>query len=521
MAEKIVQKNEVAWQPSISPWLMIVPVIMAVFMFALDETVSNVALMYIAGSFSVSQNESIWIVTSYLIASGIIIPSVDFFCRLCGRKTFFMICILVFTISSFMCGISQSMGMIVISRFIQGLGGGAILPLSQAIIMESFPPEKRSQSMALFGLTIILAPTIGPLVGGWITENWSWPWIYMINVPIGGFAILMTHKLLEDPPYARKQKNVTCDYLGFAFLCLWLILLQIVLDKGNDADWFNAEWICWMTGFSCLFGLLFFIRQIRGKNPLVDLKVLRDKNFLFGTMGQVVMMAVFLASAALLPSMLQALIGYTPFLSGLSMGSRGLGSITAIVLYGATAKILGDKFFAAVGVGLIAVGGLFFGMINLQINLQAIAFPNALFGAGMFLGMTTLMTLSFSSLRNEQMTNASGLQNLLKNIGGAIGTSLSTTLIARSAQKHQMMMVGNLNDLNLPYIERLEALAQNFMQVTSGIPESFMMAKATLYNQLLQQSHLWAYIDTFRMFALACLTVIPFIILIKAPKLGK
>jgi len=248
---------------------------------------------------------------------------------------------------------------------------------------------------------------------------------------------------------------------------------------------------------------------------------LQDKNFLFGTMGQVIMMAVFLASAALLPSMLQSLLGYTPFLSGLSMGSRGLGSVLAIVLYGATAKLLGDKFYAVVGVGLIALGGLFFGTINLNINLQAIAFPNALFGAGMFLGMTTLMTLSFSSLKNEVMTNASGLQNLLKNIGGAIGTSLATTIIARSAQKHQFMMVGNLSELNQNFVERLEAMAQSFMSVTSGISEAFEMAKATLYNQLLQQSHLWGYIDTFRMFALACLIVIPFIIFIKAPKYDK
>lgn len=510
------------WQPSINPWLMIVPVIMAVFMFALDETVSNVALTYIAGSFSVSQNESIWIVTSYLIASGIIIPSVDFFCRLIGRKQFFMLCLIVFTVASFMCGISRSMGMIVISRFIQGLGGGSILPLSQAIIMESFPPEKRSQSMALFGLTIILAPTLGPIVGGWITENWAWPWIYMINVPIGILAVTMTHKLLEDPPYMQAHKNVTCDYWSLGFLVGWLVLLQIVLDKGNDLDWFGSTIICWMTFFSCIFGILFFIRQFTSKNPLVDLKVLKDKNFLFGTIAQVVMMAVFLASAALLPSMLQALLGYTSFLSGLSMGSRGIGSVTAIILYGAISKkIYADKAFAMIGIGLIAIGGLFFGMINLQINLQTIAFPNALFGAGMCLGMTTLMTLSFSSLRNEQMNNASGLQNLLKNIGGAFGTSLSATMISRSAQKHQIMMVDNLSDVKTLFTDRIQDMTGFFSQFTSDMGQTVMMAKASLYGQLITQSHLWAYIDTFRTFALACLIVIPLILFIKAPKFVK
>ena len=277
-----------------------------------------------------------------------------------------------------------------------------------------------------------------------------------------------------------------------------------------------------MTFFSCIFGILFFIRQFTSKNPLVDLKVLKDKNFLFGTIAQVVMMAVFLASAALLPSMLQALLGYTSFLSGLSMGSRGIGSVTAIILYGAISKkIYADKAFAMIGIGLIAIGGLFFGMINLQINLQTIAFPNALFGAGMCLGMTTLMTLSFSSLRNEQMNNASGLQNLLKNIGGAFGTSLSATMISRSAQKHQIMMVDNLSDIKTLFTDRIQEMSGFFSQFTADMGQTVMMSKASLYGQLITQSHLWAYIDTFRTFALACLIVIPLIIFIKAPKFTK
>lgn len=512
---------EIMWKPSINPWLMIVHVIISVFMFALDETVSNVALMYIAGSFSASQNESTWIVTSYLVASGIIIPTVDFFCKLMGRKNYFILCITVFTISSVLCACSTSMAMIVIMRFIQGLGGGSLLPLAQAITLESFPPEKRSQSMALFVLTIIFAPTIGPIVGGWITENLSWHWIYLINLPIGIFCVLATQKLLEDPPYAKKQSGITFDYIGFAFLSVWLVFLQIVLDKGNDADWFGAKWICWLTGISCFFGILFFISQFRGKNPLVDLSVLKDKNFLFGTIAQVVMMAVFLASAALLPSMLQVLLGYTSYLSGLSMGSRGLGSIFAMVTYSLLVPlgIISDKKFAIMGILCIAIGGMFFGMINLNINLETIAIPNAFFGAGMCLGMTTLTSLSFSTLHYTKITNASGLQNLVKNIGGAIGTSISTTLISRGAQKHQMMMVGNLTDLNQNFTDRINSIAHAFGQV--DINQGYIMAKSVLYGQLAQQARLWAYIDTFRIFAAACLIVIPFIMLISAPKLNK
>jgi len=519
MSEEFAGAEE-AWRPSINPWLMIIPVIISVFMFALDETVSNVALMYIAGSFSASQSESTWVVTSYLVASGIIIPTVDFFCKLVGRKKYFMLCIFVFTFSSVLCGISTSMPMIVITRFIQGLGGGSLLPLAQAICLESFPPEKRSQSMALFVLTIIFAPTIGPIIGGWITENWSWHWIYLINLPIGIACLALTHKLLEDPPYAKKQKNVQCDYWGLVFLSLWLIFLQIVLDKGNDADWFSARWICWMTGISCFFGILFFISQFKGKNPLVDLTILKDKNFLFGTVAKIVMMAVFLASAALLPSMLQSLLGYTSYLSGLSMGSRGLGSIIAMVTYSILVPlaVISDKKFAICGICLIALGGMFFGTINLNINLQNIAFPNALFGAGMCLGMTTLTTLSFTTLHYSKITNASGLQNLLQNIGGAIGTSLSATLISRAAQKHQYMMVGNLTDLNSNFSERIAAMSQAFGQV--DINQGIIMAKSLVYNQLLQQSRLWAYIDTFRIFAAACLIVIPFVLFITPPKIN-
>lgn len=514
---KNVQVGEV-WKPSINPWLMIVPVIISVFMFALDETVSNVALMYIAGSFSASQQESTWIVTSYLIASGIVIPMVDYFCKLMGRKNYFSLSIIVFTVASLLCAMSTSMPMIVLMRFIQGLGGGSLLPLAQSIIIESFPPEKRSQSMALFGLTIILAPTIGPIIGGWLTENWSWHWIYLINLPIGILCVYLIRKLLEEPPYAAKQEGVTFDKYGFIFLCIWLVFLQIVLDKGNDADWFGSTWICWFTGISCIGAILFFITQIRGKNPLVDLSTLKDKNFVFGTIAQVVMMAVFLASAALLPSMLQVLMGYTSYLSGLSMGSRGLGSILAMVLYSIIAPwgIINDKKFAIIGIFCIALGGIFFGTINLQINLQAIAFPNGFFGAGMCLGMTTLTSLSFTTLNYKKITNASGLQNLVKNIGGAIGTSLSTTMISRGAQKHQMMMVGNLNDLNENFTERVQAISQAFGQ--TDINNGIQMAKSVLYGQLNQQAHLWAYIDTFRIFAIACLLVIPFIMFITIPK---
>lgn len=521
MSEEVLKNEELInpddWRPSKNPWLISIPLMASVFMYALDETISNVALPYMAGSFSCSHNEATWVITFYLIASGIIIPAVDFLCKLFGRKNFFMLSIIIFTLASFLCGISNSLIMMVFSRFLQGLGGGAILPLTQAIMMESFPKEQRPQSMALFGIGIVFAPIIGPAVGGWITENWAWPYIYYINLPIGFLVLIAAKELLEDPPYAKKQVGVKFDSIGFAFLAVWLVFLQIVLDKGNDADWFGSTWICWMTAVSCIAGVIFLILQLTRKNTLVDLSIMKDKNFFFGTLIQIVLMAVMMASSAILPSMLQSMMGYTPFLSGLSMVPRGAGCLAATILSALFITKIGERKMVMTGILILGVGGLLFGEINLQIALGNIAFPNFLFGLGMVMAMVPLVELSCRTLRNDQLTNASGVQNLLKNVGAAIGTSLVTTCISRFGQVHQNMMVGKLTELNPAFTERLQSYIGAFISNTD-LASATYAAKGLLYNQLLQQSTLWAYIDTFRIFGLACIIAAPMVLLIKNKK---
>lgn len=371
--------------------------------------------------------------------------------------------------------------------------------------------------MAIFGIAVIFAPLIGPVLGGWITENWSWPWIYLINVPLGFLCVYLSKNLLEEPPYAKKQKNVHFDFKGMMFLSGWLIALQVVLDKGNDADWFGAAWICWLSAISLIFAILFFISQARGKEPLIDLTVLKDRTYFFGTLVQVILMGVFLSSAALLPSMLQNLLGYTAYLSGLSMGSRGVGSFIGVALYLTLSKKLGDRRIVMIGLILLGLGSVFFGMINLQINLTTIALPNILYGSGLFLALTPLIPLSFSTIKNENMTNATGLQNLVKNIGGAIGTSLGTTMVARFAQVHQNMMINHLHDTNNIFAERVNALTGTFSSLTDTFT-AHTMAQSQIYSQLIQQSHLWAYIDTFRWFAFATFLLIPMLVFIKKPK---
>lgn len=516
MSEAIEQQE---WKPSINPWLGVVPVMLAIFMFVLDETISNVALTYIAGSMSVSHNESTWVLTSYLIASGIAIPFAGMMAKVMGRKNYFIASIIVFTVSSFLCAVARSMPEIVLFRFIQGLGGGGLLPLGQSIMLESFSGEDRPKSMALFGMVIVFAPLLGPVLGGWITENWSWPWIYLINIPIGIICVVLAKKLLEDPPYARKQQGIKIDIKGLTLLSLWLISLQIVLDKGNDADWFGAAWICWLSAFSLICAVLFFVSQFKNKEyPLIDLSVLKNRTYFFGTLIQVILMAVFLASAALLPSMLQTLLGYSAYLSGLSMGSRGIGSISGVVTYLILSKHIGDRRITMIGLILLGFGSLFFGMINLQINLSIIAVPNILYGLGIFLALTPLVPLSCSTVRNEDMANASCLQNLVKNIGGAIGTSIGTTMVSRFAQAHQHMMSGHLNFSNDVYVEKLAAMSQAFMQTTADFATAQSMAMANIYQELLQQARLWGYVDTFRWFAFATFLLIPLLALVKKSK---
>ena len=508
-----IEKNE----SNINPWLACLPTMASAFMFVLDETIANVALPHMAGSFSVSREESMWILTSYLIASGIVIPMVGWFSKVLGRKTFFMFSIILFTISSAMCGMAHNIEMMIFSRILQGIGGGGLLPVSQAILLENFKPQDRGKAMAVFGLVIVIAPIIGPVLGGWITENWSWPFIYYINLPIGVLALFLSKVFIYDPPYAQKQIGVKTDFLGFFLLTIFLASLQIVLDKGNNADWFNANWICWLSLLALISGVAFFVSQFKNKEALTDLSVFKDKNYFFGTIVQVVMQGVLLASLAILPQFLQALMGYDAYQSGLSMMPRGVGALCAMVLCATISNVIDNRLLVIIGLLLMGGAGWMLGSLNLQIAPINIAIPNILYGLGLGLAMIPIITLSMATIKNEQMTNASGLQNLLKNIGGAFGTSIVATLISRGGQKHQFMLIQHLNEFAQPYIERLQAISSAFM-TSVDVDMATYMGKTVIYKQLMQQATLMAFIDAFRVFALACIIIIPLIFLIKGLK---
>ncbi len=512
MTEEVIQQEE--WKPKFNPWIVSVPIIGAAFMFVLDETIANVALLHMAGSYSASREEALWILTSYLIASGIIIPAVDWFCKLMGRKAFFTFSVILFVSSSFLCGISNSLGMMIFSRILQGIGGGALLPLAQAILLENFSINERGKAMALFGMVVVIAPIIGPVLGGWITDNFHWSWIFFINIPIGLFTVILIKYLLEDPPYAKKQKNVRIDTIGFFFLTIWLVTMQIILDKGNNADWFNAIWVRRMAIVCVISAICFFISQFKQKDSLVDLNVFKDKNFSIGTLIQVIVNLVLLASMAILPQFLQTLMGYNAYLSGLTMMPRGAGSLTSVLLSGLLANKVDNRLLICLGLVFIGIAGFQLSELNLEISMPSISVPNFILGLGMGFSLVPSIALSAVTLNNNQMTNAAGLQNLLKNIGGAIGTSISGTMIARCSQMHQYELVEHLNDLNPVYQERLSAIAGGMSQFTHPV-EAEYMAKNVIYQQLVQQSTLLGFTDTFRMFSIAAIVIIPTVFLLK------
>ena len=507
------------WTPKVNKWILLSPLILGSFLFMLNETIANVALPYMAGSFSISHEESIWILTSYLVSSSILISTVDFFCKLFGRKNFLLICLLLFTFASFLCGISQSVGMMVLARILQGIGGGPIIPITQAIILELFDPDKRAVPMSAFGLVVVLAPVLGPVVGGWLTLNYSWNWIFHINVPFGMLAVLLCYKFLEDPPYAKKESNVTVDAKGFIYLALFIGTLQIILDKGNNADWFGSSWVCWFT-FVCITALICFIVReltIKHKKPLCDLSVFADKNFLIGTIVQFVVYGVLLASMALLPQFLQLLMGYDSLLSGLAMMTRGLGAALGLVLYGAFSNKISDRIFVIVGLLCLGFAGLDLMDINLSVSTSSVEFPNFLYGIGMAFALVPMINVSCVTLDNSQMTNASGLQSLARNIGGAIGTSISATMLSRFSQIHQNYLVDNLSQFNNVYLMKIGALTQNFSQYTDQFLANYM-GNTMLYNILQQQSTLKAFVSVFEYCALASFVIIPLIFFISDKK---
>ena len=495
------------WKPSFNPWLIAAAVMLATFMEVLDTSVANVALPHIGGNLSASTNESTWVLTSYLVSNAIILPAAGWLSSFFGRKRFLLACIVIFTLSSALCGAASSLGMLVFARILQGAGGGALQPIAQAVLLESFPKEKRGQAMAVFGMGIVVAPIIGPTMGGWITDNYSWRWIFYINVPVGILAMLMANAFIEDPPYIRSQKPGRIDYIGFGLMALGLASLQLVLDKGQEEDWLASSWIFWFTLFGLAAIIAFIIRELQTKEPIVNLRIFKNRNFAVGTALMAMMGAVLYGSIALLPLFLQTLLGYPATQSGLAVSPRGFGSIVSMIIVGRLVGRLDSRYLIAFGFAILGFATYMLSSINLDISMSSVVWPNIISGLAMGFIFIPLTTTAMGMLTNQEMGNASGLFNLMRNTGGSIGIAVVTTLLSRGAQVHQAAMVSHLTPYDPAFQQRVQQL--------SGPAASLEQAYGTIYGIVARQAMVMSFLDNFRLLAGLSLLCIPAVFLFK------
>jgi len=488
--------EHVTWRPRANPWLIAIAVMLATFMVILDTSIAVVALPYIAGNLGATQDESTWVLTSYLVANAIILPASTWFSGFYGRKRFLMACTIIFTVSSLLCGVATSMTMLVVARVLQGIGGGAMQPLSQAILLESFPPAKRGAATAVFGLAIVVAPIIGPTLGGWLTDNWSWRWTFYINLPVGIIALFLMSIVLEDPPYIRAGSSGRLDRMGFGLIALFLGSLQVILDKGQDADWWGAVWVRWMT-LICIVSLIaFIIREFSASNPLTDLRVFKDRNFTVSCFMFAMFGLMVYALITIQPLFLQSLLGYDAFKSGISVSPRGFGAFAALIFVGALVGKVDSRLLTGVGFAVMGSASFILSRLTLQMSIHNVVFANILAGFGTGALFVPLTTLAVGTLRNEQISNAISLQNLIRNIGGSIGLSLVSTFQERLSQAHQYHMVKYLSPLNPVYQQKTMAL-QNIFGHRFSPEDALARSHDTLYHTLLQQADYWAFIDLF------------------------
>ncbi len=496
------------WRPRFNPWLIALSVMLGTFMEVLDTSVANVSLPHIAGSLSATPEEATWVLTSYLVSNAIILPAAGWLANRFGRKRFLMSCILLFTLSSAAVGAAASLSLMILARVLQGVGGGALQPLAQAILMESFPPGRRGVAMSAYSMGVIVAPILGPTVGGWITDNYSWRWVFYINLPVGALALMMVQLFIEDPPYIAQARRVRIDYIGFGFLAIWLATLQIMLDKGQEADWFAAAWIRWFLVISTASMLLFVIRELLTDEPIVNLRILADRNFALGTFLIAALGFALYGTTAMLPLFLQTLIGYPALQSGLALSPRGLGAMLAATVVGRIIGLLDSRLMIATGFTLLAASGFMFSHMTLDISMRNIVLAVLLNGISTGLIFVPLTTAAMGRLWNEQMGNATGIYNLMRNIGASVGISLMATWVARGAQTHQVTLVSHLTPYDPAFQQRLQAFQADLATRTNPAMAP-TQALALLHNLLVQQATLLAFVDVFRWISILGLACVP------------
>jgi MFS transporter, DHA2 family, multidrug resistance protein len=500
MSTAALTMDQEVWRPKFNPWLIAVVVALAAFMETLDTSIANVALPYIAGNLGASNDQSTWVLTSYLVSNAIILPISGWLAGALGRKRFFMACLGVFTVSSLLCGIAPSLGMLLFFRVLQGAGGGGLQPMAQAILADTFPPQQRGLAFALYGITAIMAPTIGPTLGGWITFNYSWRWIFFINIPVGIATWFLVRFVVEDPPYVAKLKSagVKLDYIGIAFLTFGIGALQIVLDKGQEDDWFGSRFISTLVVVATVSLISLVIWEWFQKTPIIDVRMFKSFNFASANLMMFTLGILLFSSLVLMPQFLQTLLGYTSQLAGLALSAGGLVLLFEMPIMGALTTKIQARYLIATGWLALSIAMYYSTQrIDLLISFKAATLLRIAQVIGLGFLFVPITMAAYVGIAPEKNNAVAGIVNFMRNIGSSVGTSLVTTLIARRSQLHQARLVEYARVDNPNFQNSANGLAQSLAHAGTSVPDAHMHAYAMIYQTVQNQAGTLAYIDTF------------------------
>ncbi len=502
-----------AWRPKFNPWLIGVVVAVAAFMEVLDTSIANVALPYIGGNLGASTDQSTWVLTSYLVSNAVVLPISGWLANLLGRKRFFMTCLAIFTVSSLLCGFAPSLGAIIVFRILQGAGGGGLQPMAQAILADTFPPEKRGLAFALYGVTVIVAPTIGPTLGGWITDNYTWRWIFFINLPIGILALFLVYRLIEDPPWAKLKAGIASriDYIGMSLLVLGVGALQIMLDKGQEDDWFGSHFIATLAVLAVVGLVSLVIWEWFNDHPVIEVRLFKNLNFLAANGMMFILGLMLFASLVMMPLFLQSLLGYTAESAGLVLSGGGLLLLFMMPVVGVLSSKVQARYLIAFGWLALSIGMYYSSrQLDLDISFRSAAVLRLVQVFGLGFLFVPINLASYIGMPTDKSSSVAGLVNFMRNIGSSVGTSMVTTLIARRAQVHQVYLVANVTPGRTTLAEATAALSARVVASGVDATRAAKVAYALVYQTVIIQATTLAYIDTF--LVLAAMAAIMFVL---------
>jgi DHA2 family multidrug resistance protein len=516
----ITMNDAEASRPAVNPWIIALAVTLATFMEVLDTSIANVALPHIAGSLSAGQDESTWVLTSYLVSNAIVLPLSGWLSSIVGRKRFYMGCVFLFTVSSFLCGFAPNLPALIIFRILQGAGGGGLQPSEQAILADTFPPAKRGMAFAVYGIAVVMAPAIGPTLGGWITDNYSWRWIFFVNIPVGILSLLLTSRLIQDPPYFRRRKlsETKIDYVGLGFVALGLGCLQIVLDKGQRDDWFESNFILVLSAIAASALQFVIWWEWRHKDPIIDLHLFRERTFAVSNLLMFMLGFALLGSTLLLPLFLQTLMGYTAELSGMALSPGGFAIMVLMPLVGFLLSKFDARYLLLFGLSMLSFSLFNMTGFTLGIDFKTAVLARVLQAVGLAFLFVPINTAAYSYLPREKNNAASGLMNLARNIGGSVGISFVTTMLDRRTQKHLSDLMSHLTAANAQFQAMIRGIAESLMVHGTSPVDAQKQAYAVIQANVQRQATMLAYIDNFHMLGYAILAMLPMLFLMKRTK---